>query len=234
LATFVNPPVGLVIGLPSLGILNLGQPFAFVPPEPVHPDGTPAESQCLLALDRLLEQFKGKPAIEGLICALADRGTEIEQSLINVSEFRSLDTALGSQLDQIGRFYREPRNGKTDDQYRAFLKAFALIVASKGRANELIDALVFLDNGFDLAAIELIPHYPASFVMTARVPFGQQLLGEEFARVLRKIVAAGVQFILLFEYPSSTTHFVWSGDTGEGFAEESTPALTGGFWAEGV
>ena len=109
-----------------------------------------------------------------------------------------------------------------------------MIVASKGTGNEHLTALLFLDNGFAPSAIELTNHYPASFIMTAQVPFPQQSLGEEFARVLKKIVASGVQFILLFEYPSTTTHFVWTPDAGEGFAEEATPASTGGVWAEGV
>lgn len=199
-----------------------------------HPNGTPAESHCLLALDRLLSQFKGKDGIEGLICSIATRGTFLEQALINVSEFRSLDTALGEQLDQIGLLYRELRRGKDDDDYRAFLRASAVIVGSKGRPDEMLDALVFLDNGFDPASISLVEHYPASFIMTAKVPFGSQSLGEEFARVLRKIVPAGVKFVLLFEYPVTTSHFVWTPDSGGGFAEESSPSATGGVWAEGI
>lgn len=200
---------------------------------PAEPEFGPTD-ECLAAIDRLLEQFKGRPRLQGLICALADRGQPIKNALEDTKNFRSLDTATGTQLDRLGELYKETRAGKTDDQYRAFLKALALIVASRGRSNEHLDALVFLDNGFAPSAISLVPHYPAGFIMTAEVPFPQVDLGFEFARVLRKIPPSGVKFMLMFEYPDTTSHFVWSGDTGSGFAEVSSPGSTGGVWAEAV
>lgn len=202
-------------------------------PEP-HPSGTPALDNCLAAIAHLLEEFKGRPRIEALVCTLGDRATAIEQALINVKEFRSLSTAVGQQLDELGTLYGELRGGKTDDDYRRRLEALAIVVASKGTSNEMIDALVALDNGFAPSAISLVPHYPAGLIMTAQVPDGMQEVGEDFGRVLKKIVPAGVQFVLLFEYTSSETHFVWTPDTGAGFAEEDNPIGTGGVWAEGV
>lgn len=191
-------------------------------------------NECLLALDRLLQQFKGLPRIEGFICAIADRWQPIVNALEDTKNFRSLDTATGVQLDRLGEFYEETRQGKTDGQYRAFLKTMAAVTASKGLGDEHLDALTSLDNGFAPTAIRLIMHYPAAFVMTCQVPFPQHELGKEFARILRKVVPSGVKFILLFEYPPSTTHFVWEGETGEGWAELGNEASTGGIWAHAV
>ncbi len=193
----------------------------------------PPTDACISALERLVEQFKPQPNIESLICSLADRSQPILNAIEDTKAFRNLDTATGQQLDELGTLYLAPRNGKTDDAYRAFLKGQAFVVASKGGGDELLDALVTLDDGFDVGSIQLIEHHPAAFIMTAKVPAGQQLLGEEHASVLRRMVAGGVRFVFLFE-AASTTLFVWSGETGEGWAEEASPGTTGAIWAEGV
>jgi hypothetical protein len=197
-----------------------------------HPNGTPARDYCARALDRVAEEFRPQPLIEKLLCLLADRATAIEQALINVSEFRQPTTALGQQLDELGKAYGEPRNGETDDDYRRRLIAMAQVVDSKGTGEDLLELLVALDNGFSPSSIQLIEHHPACLIMTCVVPLGGQLLGETFGRLLHKAKAGGVCLVLLFEEQGATL-FVWSGDTGSGWAEEGSPG-TGGIWAEGV
>ena len=188
---------------------------------------------CLTTIERIVEQFKDKVRIEGLICAIADRAQPILDALEDTKNFRSLDTAIGQQLDELGKFYRAPRNTKTDDAYRAFLKALAVVVGTRGRGDELLTTLVTLDNGFDLASIALIEHRPAALIMTAKVPIGGQLIGEEHASVLKRAVAGGVRLVLLFE-ESGAVLFSWSGEPGAGFAEGTDPSGTGGIWTEGV
>lgn len=233
-ATFeISPPtISYVqpLGLNSITIGGFSYP---APLAPTHPDGTAAPSYCALAVDRLLEQFKGKPKVEGLICALASRGTPIEQSLINVKEFRSLDTALGSQLDELGRLYLETREGDSDDDFRRRLQAMALVVASRGRPDEMLDVLIVLDNGFAPTTIALTNHFPACFIMEIEVPLGGQMTGESFARILKQAIPAGVCFQLQFQEQNETL-FVWEDDTGEGWAEEDDLVGTGGVWAEAV
>lgn len=198
----------------------------------VHPDGTAPNDYCEQVKDRLVAQFKGGPRIEGVLCAIADEGTELEQGLINVQEFRSLDTAIGAQLDALGVMYDEPRNGETDGNYRRRLKAMAKIVASKGTVNDLLNVLITLDNGFSPSSIALIPHFPACVAMTVEVPSGEQLLGETMARLLKRTVASGVCFVLMF-FESGETIFSWEDDPGGEWGEDGVPA-TGGIWAEAV
>ncbi len=192
----------------------------------------PPTDLCLQAIDRLAEEFKPQVLIAKLVCIFAGRAQAILNAIEDVKDFRSLDTATGQQLDELGKLYRAHRNAKTDDAYRAFLKGFAIVVGTHGFGDEMLAALIALDNGFDLSSITLVEHHPAGFVITAKVPFGQQLLGEEHASVLRRMVPGGVRFMLLFE-EVGVDLFVWSGDAGEGWAEEGAPG-SGGLWAEGV
>ena len=200
---------------------------------PPHPDGTPASDFCQQAIDRIVEQFKPQPKIESLLCLLGDRATAIEQALINTKEFRQIPMALGSQLDELGNLYGEPRNAETDDDYRRRLAASAQVVDSKGTGEDLLEVLVALDNGFDPSSISLVEHHPACVILTAKVPLGQQLLGETMGRFLQRAKAGGVCLVLLFEEADATI-FVWTPDAGLGFAEEDDLAGTGAIWAEGV
>lgn len=68
-------------------------------------------------LDRLLAQFEGKPRMEGLVRVLGNRLNKCEAVLIDMQEKRSIDTALGVQLDGCGVIV---------DQARLIDKAIAL------------------------------------------------------------------------------------------------------------
>lgn len=200
----------------------------------VHPHATPEiVSHCQAAIDRLLEQFKGKPDLETLICIFADQVQEVEQALTDVRAYRSIETSLGDQLDQNGADYGEYREGEADDDYRRRLRAAAALTASIGAGDELLEILITLDNGYDPASIALVEHYPAGVILTAKVPIGGQLLGEMYGRFMKRAKAGGVRIVVLFEY-TGAVHFVWSGETGSGWAEATSPGSTGGLWAEGV
>lgn len=193
----------------------------------------PPTEVCLRQLERLLEQFRGKPLLETLLCILLDRLQPVFNSLEDTKDFRGLATATGAQLDRLGEFYNTPRNGKSDNGFRAILLASAYIVGTRGTGNEMLQALLLLDAGFAPDQVRLIEHPPAAFIMTARVPAGRQLLGEEFGLILKRAKPAGVKFVLMFEEQGQTL-FAWSGDPGAGWAEASAPQVTGGIWAEGV
>ena len=201
--------------------------------DPILTTGFPPTDFCLQALDRLAEEFSDSTDLKTLLCILAARAQAILNAIEDVKAFRSLTDATGQQLDEIGKLYVAFREGRSDDDYRNLLQTFAVVVSSVGIADEMLDVLIALDNGFDLSSIALFEHYPAGFIMTARVPIGGQLIGESHGAVLHRMTPAAVRFILMFEELGATM-FVWSSDTGEGWAEEDTPASTGGIWAEGV
>lgn len=206
-----------------------------------HPKGIPEiESHCDLAHDRLAEQFKGKAIkLKDWLCVFADECQKLEVALATVEQYRSLGTALGKTLELIGEILRELRGGKGDEDYRRFLYAAAKVAGSVGTANELIDILVLLDNGFDPGSIHFTPVYPAGIIMTCTVPAGQQLLGEAFARMLQRAVDLAVRLVLEF-HEVGPTLFAWDVSDSDpvpppnsGWEEEDAIGV-GGIWAEAV
>lgn len=201
----------------------------------VPPQATPGiTSHCQLALARLVDGFCDSTKLRNYICAVADECQVIEQELSNILAFRSIDTAYGVGLDQIGLLYSELRQGLLDDVYRALLRAKTKVISSRGQINEILDILVTLDNGFDPGSIQLKQHFPAAFVTTMRVPQGPtgQAIGLRAGRFVGEAKGAGINSQVHFEQ-SGATMFVWSGNAGAGWSETGSPS-EGGIWAEGV
>jgi len=186
------------------------------------------------AMARLVSQFRGRERIELLIRLLADEAQPALDAFEDIKAKRSLVDAEGAQLDAIGALYRFPRDGLLDAEYRPLLQAFAVLVSSRGRPQDLIRTLETMDDGHAPSSLRLVEHHPAGMIMTATVEDGDQRYGEKMGRLLRRQKAAGVSFVFLFQYDTEADHFVWSGETGEGWAEETDPSGTGGIWAEGV
>ncbi len=192
---------------------------------------TPA-THCDLALARLAQQFRGKARIEALICLLASRMDEPELALQDVLQFRSLATAFGVQLDLLGAQLGLLRNGLTDSVYRVRLGAQALANASHGRPNELINLLLYLDNGFAAAQVYLHEPRIATVLLHCQVPNGQDALGATFLGFLAQAKAAGVRIILEFE-EQGLTLFTWRLSDGS----ITPPANSGwgdGYWARAI
>ena len=80
------------------------------------------EDHCADGLELLLSQFQNKPRLAGVLCALLESVQEAEDAAWQLLTERDLDSAVGAQLDQLGRLVGEERQGRTDDQYRPFVR----------------------------------------------------------------------------------------------------------------
>lgn len=83
-------------------------------------------------LDRLLEQYKGKIRIEGLLTPWLKQAQIVEDIAWEVITLRYLDTAEGVQLDVLGKIVGRKRAQLDDDTYRLRLKVQILINRSDG------------------------------------------------------------------------------------------------------
>lgn len=90
------------------------------------------------AKDRLPTQHAGKTKIEALLTALVTPMQAIEDALWQLLTERQIDTAIGTQLDDIGLIVGEDRQGKTDDDYRRFLRARISVHKSRGTAEDIL------------------------------------------------------------------------------------------------
>lgn len=115
--------------------------------------------QVNLALSRLLEQFKGKPRIEGVVRSYVKQLDNLEDAYFDLLNERSISTAIGSQLDILGALVNEKRLGRSDTVYRLAILTRIGINNSEGTPNQIMSLLKSLTQG---TKIKMWEHYPVS------------------------------------------------------------------------
>lgn len=109
-------------------------------------------------LTLLIQNFKDKPKFKQMLSLLADQCNDIETALLELLTAFDIDTAIGEQLNVIGRIVGLERNGRDDESYRTLLKVKIAINFSAGTPESLIQAAVNLYNATD---VQYVPIYPA-------------------------------------------------------------------------
>jgi hypothetical protein len=90
------------------------------------------------ALERLPQQFKTDTSVVSLLTALVRPCQSLETALQDMLVDRAVDTAVGAQLDIIGRLVGQARNGLDDDVYRLHIKARIKTSRSHGTVADLL------------------------------------------------------------------------------------------------
>lgn len=128
-------------------VLNLPQSSDSTPVSNNVAEGAP--DHAVEAIDRLPEQFKGKTNIEKLLSAINVSVQDLENAAQQVLLQRTIDNAVGAQLDAIGVIVGEARAGLDDETYRRRVRARISVHRSKGTVDDLIrvtDLVVFDDD----------------------------------------------------------------------------------------
>lgn len=78
------------------------------------------------ALNRLLEQYKNRPLLNGFLTSLIQQIQDLEDAIFAMDEGRQLwngttTPAVGAQLDKLGEIVGIQRNGLPDNEYILFL-----------------------------------------------------------------------------------------------------------------
>lgn len=116
------------------------------------------------ALARLAQQLKGKTKLELFMGAFASRYQGPEDALWQLYTERWLDTAVGVQLDVLGRIIGQPRGNSTDDAaYRLRLRARQRANRSSGTVEQILS--VFTALGIPVADLWSEPNFPAGFTL---------------------------------------------------------------------
>lgn len=164
-----------------------------------------------LARDRLAEQFKNQPQLAALLDTLNLQVQDIENALWQLLTERGMTTAVGAQLDVLGRIVGQPRQGQSDETYRLYLKARVLLNLSSGSTEDIygiFHALVSTST-----TLEVRPQYPATFVLRLG---GEAFTPEQIDLLvvfLRSGKAGGVRAILQWYATAPVFRF----DSGPGF-----------------
>jgi hypothetical protein len=115
-----------------------------------------------IARERLAGRINQKPLVEALAVSLPRQLGIAELVLDQLKNERSIDTAIGIQLDKVGDIVGEPRNGRDDDTYRQYIRFRVFVNISKGRPHDLSYATRFATQADDVQYIEF---FPAQVVM---------------------------------------------------------------------
>ena len=162
--------------------------------------------------------------VEKLIRALVAPFQPLEDTLQQLLTERTVETAVGVQLDALGSLVGVGRGGLDDDTYRRYIRAQITINKSDGLIEEMLtvaDLLVFDDD----AAYHLERGGVASFMLTVEGIVLDWDLAEVLIAALRKAVSAGVRPTLAWDTDPAADMFTFAafggGDpaVGEGFVE---------------
>ena len=184
------------------------------------------------ALGRLLEQFKNKTDLAAWLSTYIAEIQEVENMLVSLNTERTLDSAVGVQLDGIGRIIGQARDGQTDDVYRIRIKARIALNLSSGTVEEVLTIMGLVLDG---CTFWWTSRPPASYVLDVH---GATTTADavEAAAIMGEASAAGVNSQLVYSESSDADTFTFSsGDTEEastaqGWADDAQ--TTGGFWAD--
>lgn len=112
-----------------------------------------------VALSQLLQQYKAKERIEGLLTALVQQIQDLEDAIYPLNQFRQLAYAYGVQLDGLGEIIGFERNGLDDETYRIFLIGTIAINYSDGTLTTVQTVLALL---LDAQYILISEAFPAA------------------------------------------------------------------------
>lgn len=112
------------------------------------------------ALSRLVQQFKGQAKIEALLSAIVDQVQEIEDAGQDLSDLLDIDLMTGVNLDHIGEIVGQPREGRSDADYRVAIREAIARRISSGTPDELIEAFASITGSTTIDYQEL---HPAGF-----------------------------------------------------------------------
>jgi hypothetical protein len=177
------------------------------------------------AVSRLIEQYRDKPLFRKLVEITGARAQILEDALWQLFTERSVETAVGEQLDMLGRVVGQPRQSFADDDYRLHIRARVKLNRSSGTVPELLEIFRLVTPGG--TTLKFVPRFPAGFRLSLGVTgftSAQILLLLNFLRAAR---AGGVWGTLHWITTTEAETFAFAGGTGLGFGDTSD-ATAGG------
>lgn len=103
-----------------------------------------------IAKNYLLSQFKDKPNILALVDVLVTELQELENTIIELQNVRTISGARGWWLDRIGDDLDTPRNGYNDGDYKTILRIEMLKKTASASIEDIIRVLSLLSNDNEL------------------------------------------------------------------------------------
>jgi hypothetical protein len=174
------------------------------------------------AVARLVEHFRSGATMPKLVRAMTAENQVIEDVLRDLILKRRLDTAIGAQLDVIGRIVGQPREGRSDDVYRIWISARIRLNKTSGTGEDILAIFSAVTQGS--TALVLEEQFPAAFVL--RIGSASIVPPAELAAIARLAKAGGVQAQIVSATSEDVTSFACD-PNGAGIGDVNN-AATGG------
>lgn len=182
------------------------------------------------ALSRLIEFWKSKPNLRGLLADYTAEAQEIENMFWDVIITRSLDYAGTDQLDHLGAIVGEPRNGRNNANYRLRIRVRIRINNSLGRAQDVIAVVRMLTS-----ARFYFRRFPVAwFRLDFTEPLDDAELVAELPSLVEQTAALGTGVLLAFITEpvgaGGGARYGWSGNDAynrHGYGWSSDPTVGG-------
>lgn len=134
---------------------------------------------------------------EKFLACLVTPFQSLENALQQLLTERSVDTAVGAQLDVIGRLVGQPRNGMVDADFRRLVRARVSVNRSTGNVENILTVtdLVVYD---DLAYYKVENQGTATVKLTIEEIAVATVLANRLMGMLEDTVSAGVRLVVQY------------------------------------
>jgi hypothetical protein len=149
-----------------------------------------------------------KPKLQALCASYLSEVQALEDAMHDLYVRSMIRDAFGQALDRLGALVTQPRENRTDDVYRTWILARALVLRSSGRAPELL-AIARMVVPASIP-IRLVEEYPAALTLTLDGVV-DPALGRAVAELLIKAKARGVRFMVRWHTAEPTFGYADSG-----------------------
>lgn len=184
-------------------IFTLPEAPAVAPAAPA-PEGVYAHDSTMVAdAQARLIDFFNKPRWRAFLAVLIGEVQELEDANWLTHTSFDFETAVGDQLDIIGKLIGERRNDRTDANYRVAIAVRVLVNSSDGKLEQLISIISTADSTLTSEAREV---YPAGIMFRWLGTF-PTLTAPDLVRLLKQAKAGGVKLQAVVRNP--TTGFRW-------------------------
>lgn len=175
--------------------------------EPVHNTNHATE-----IVDLLIQQFKNDPGMTGFASIFGAKVQEIEDALWQLYTLRGIDTALGAQLDNLGKVIGYPRQGLSDNDYRLRLKAKIALNRDSGTTAEILSIFGLL---LPTLSLQLTETPPGGFELHVVGVIPGTISVSELGAILQSARAACIEAQLIYSPVIPANTFTY--DTGPGY-----------------
>lgn len=178
------------------------------------------------ALDRMPQQMRDDPNAVALFEVLMVPFQQLEDAALAVLTQRSVDTAVGAQLDVIGRVVGQPRGDLDDATMRRYIRARILANRSRGIREDLIAVVLAVLVGLG-ARVQVVDEGTCEVVLRVDNIATTDANAAALLEFGQIAAAAGVRVIIETLPDTSDNSFTFDGPDGLGFVEAPVITLAG-------